>query len=213
MLLSRRITEAEHLAGVVIDVATRHRMPLWLAWGLILQGSAIAHHGQAAVGIERIRSGTETALATGAGYLEPFHLGLLVEALTATGDIDQGLAVIDTAMARAEASGQKGNYAELHRLRGDLLRRLPQPNFKECEASFRRALAIAQEQGARSYALRAALSLARLLHHQGENHKARKVLAPIYDSFAEGFSLADLKKAKALLDELATITSTSIRPP
>jgi DNA-binding winged helix-turn-helix (wHTH) protein/predicted ATPase len=203
MLLSRRITEAEYLADVVVDIATKHRMPLWLEWGLILQGSAVAHHGHGGICAERIRNGTEAALATGAGYLEPFHLGLLAEALAAIGDIEEGLAVIDRAMARADASGQKGNYAELHRLRGDLLRRLPEPNLKECETSFRSALAIARQQGARGFELRAALSLAQFLRDQGEHYKAREVLAPSYGSFTEGFDTADLKEAKALLDALA----------
>jgi predicted ATPase len=116
------------------------------------------------------------------------------------GDFEEGLAVVDRAMARADVSGQKGNSAELHRLRGDLLRRLPGPNLKQCETSFRSALVIAHAQGARGFELRAALSLARLLRDKGANHDAREVLTPIYGSFTEGFDTADLQEAKALLE-------------
>jgi predicted ATPase len=200
MLLSRHTNAAERLADMVVDIATKHRMPLWLGWGQILQGSAMAQHGDGVLGAERIRAGTEAALATRAGYLEPFHLGLLAEALMVAGDFEEGLAVVDRAMARADASGQKGNYAELHRLRSELLRRLPEPNLKQCESSFRSALAVAHAQGARGFELRAALSLARLLRDQGANHAACEVLEPIYGSFTEGFDTADLKEARALLE-------------
>ena len=101
----------------------------------------------------------------------------------------------------AQASGARGNDAELHRLRGDLLRRLPAPDWTEVEASYRTALAVAREQGTRGFELRAAVSLARLMSDQGRRDKARDLLAPIYSWFTEGFGMPDLKQAKALLDE------------
>ena len=102
----------------------------------------------------------------------------------------------------AQASGARGNDAELHRLRGDLLRRLPSPDWTEVEACFRTALAVAREQGTRGFELRAAVSLARLLSNQGRNAEALGLLAPVYSWFTEGFDTPDLKEAKALLDEL-----------
>jgi predicted ATPase len=98
----------------------------------------------------------------GARYFEPFYLGLLAEALAGGGEVEVGLEVLAEALARGEVSGQKGNDAELHRLRGDLLRQRPEPNLNECEACFREALATAREQGTRGYELRAAVSLVRL---------------------------------------------------
>jgi predicted ATPase len=88
-------------------------------------------------------------------------------------------------------------------LRGELTARLPHPDAAKAEESFRTALVIAREQGTRGYELRAATSLARLWREQGRQGEARDLLAPVYGSFTEGFDTADLKDAKALLDELA----------
>ena len=104
-------------------------------------------------------------------------------------------------MAQAAVSGVRGWDAEIHRLRGELTARLPDP--AKAEKSFRTALAIAREQGTRGYELRAATSLARLWREQGRRGEARELLAPVYDWFTEGFDTADLKDAKALLDALA----------
>jgi predicted ATPase len=127
---------------------------------------------------------------------------LLADALALTGAIDDGLKVLADALAPAEASGVKGADAELHRLRGDLLRRLPSPEFTEVEGCFRRALAVAREQGTRGLEFRAAVSLARLLSELGRSAEARDLLAPVYGWFTEGFATKDLKEAKVLLKEL-----------
>jgi predicted ATPase len=88
-------------------------------------------------------------------------------------------------------------------LRGDLLCRLPRPDLDKAESSFRAALSIAREQGARGFELRAATSLARLLRDHGRCDEARQLLAPVYGSFHEGFDFADLKEAQAMLTALA----------
>jgi predicted ATPase len=102
----------------------------------------------------------------------------------------------------AEASGAKGNDAELHRLRGELLGWLASPDWAGIEVCYRKALAIASEQGTRGFELRAAVSLARLLSDQGRRSEAHDLLAPVYGWFTEGCDTRDLKQAKALLDEL-----------
>jgi predicted ATPase len=127
-------------------------------------------------------------------------LGLLAEALALSGEIEKGLAVIAEALAATEASGAKGSDAELHRLRGDLLCRLPSPDLTEVEACFRTALGVAREQGTRGFELRAAVSLARLLSDQSRRGEAIDLLTPVYGWFTEGFDTPDLKEAKALLD-------------
>jgi predicted ATPase len=127
----------------------------------------------------------------------------LADALALTGAIDDGLKVLAEALASAEAGGARGADAELHRLRGDLLRRLPSPEFTEVEACFRKALAVAREQGTRGFELRAAVHLARLLSQLDRCAEARDLLVPVYGWFTEGFATKDLSEAKALLDELA----------
>jgi predicted ATPase len=123
----------------------------------------------------------------------------LAEALALTGAISDGLTVLAEALATAEASGARGADAEIHRLRGELLRRLSSPNSTEVEACFRTALAVAREQGTHGYELRATISLARLLSEQGRRAETRDVLAPVYRLFTEGFDTPDLKEATALL--------------
>jgi hypothetical protein len=129
-------------------------------------------------------------------------LALLAETLALAGKIEEGLAALDDALARAAVSGERGWSAEIHRLRGELTGRLPYPDSAKAEGSFRTALAIAREQGTRGYELRAATSLARLWREPGRRGEARELLAPVYGSFTEGFDTQDLKEAKALLDEL-----------
>ena len=93
--------------------------------------------------------------------------------------------------------------AELQRLRGDLMCRLQLPDPDKAESSFRAALSIAREQGTKGFELRAATSLSRLLADHERREEAWQLLAPVYDWFTEGFDTADLKDAKALLDELS----------
>ena len=154
-------------------------------------------------GIDRIRDGLAAAEAAGARANTPLHLALLAEALAFAGKIEEGLAALDDALTTAAASGLRGWDAEIHRLRGELISRLPHPDPAKAEDSFRTALKIAREQGTRGYELRAATSLARLWLKQGRRDEARDLLAPLYGWFTEGFGTADLKEARRLLDELA----------
>jgi len=140
--------------------------------------------------------------ATGTRLSKPLFLTLLAEGLALAGKIEEGLATLDDALAKAAISGANGWNAEIHRLRGELTGRLPYSDPAKAEDSFRTALAIAREQGTRGYELRAAVSLARLRRDQGRRTEARDLLAPVYGWFTEGFDTPDLKEAKALLDEL-----------
>ena len=199
---ARRTVEAEEFANELVTLSDEHRFALFSGFGQIFQGWALAQHGHGVAAVRRIREGLSAAEATGWRGHEPGLLGLLAEALALTGAIDDGLTVLAEALATAEASGARGADAELHRLRGDLLRRLPSPERTEVEGCFRRALAVAREQGTRGFELRAAVSLARLLSELGRRAEARDLLAPIYGWFTEGFGTPDLREARALLDEL-----------
>jgi predicted ATPase len=185
-----------------VAIASEHGFAQWVARGRILQGWADAQQGQAATGISRIRDGMAATEATGSRLSTPFHLALLAEALALAVKIEGGLTILDDALAKAAVSGERCWDAEIHRLRGELTSRLPYPDPAKAEESFRTALAIAREQGTRGYELRAATSLARLWAEQGRRAEARDLLAPLYGWFTEGFATADLKEAKALLDEL-----------
>jgi predicted ATPase len=200
-VFARDVATACAHSNECIALASEHGFALWAANGGILQGWAFAQRGEA-TGIARIRDGLAAREATGARSLVPLYLALLAEALALAGKIEEGLATLDDALAKAAASGEKGWSAEIHRLCGELTGRLPYPDPAKAEDSFRAALAIAREQGTRGYELRAATSLARLRRDQGRHTEARDLLAPVYDWFTEGFDTPDLKAAKALLDEL-----------
>jgi len=199
-IAERRVSEAEALGSEAVSVGNEHGFPTISGTGLILRGWALARRGSNGAAAESIHNGIRVA---GLLSYKPIFLGLLAEALALTGRIEEGLTVLSEALAIAEASGVRGNDAELHRLRGDLLNRLPSPDWTEIEASYRTALRIAREQGTRGFELRAAVSLAHLLSGRGRGNEARDLLAPIYGWFTEGFDTADLKKARALLDKLS----------
>jgi predicted ATPase len=139
--------------------------------------------------------------ATGAMIRVPILLGSLAEGLAANARVKEALATVAEAL---ELTDERWSDAELHRLKGEILLRLDDlDTAKKAEASFRASLDIAQRQGARSWELRAATSFARLWRDQGKRAQAHDLLAPVYGWFSEGFDSADLKEAKALLDELA----------
>jgi class 3 adenylate cyclase/predicted ATPase len=202
-VFARDVATACARSNDCVAIASEHGFPQWAGHGRIVQGWADAQRGEATTGIARIRDGMAAAEATGARVSTPLFLTLLAEALALAGKIEEGLAALDDALAQAAVSGERGWDAEIHRLRGELTARLPHPDPAKAEESFRTALAIAREQGTRGYELRAATSLARLWREQGRRTEARDLLAPVYGSFTEGFDTADLKDAKALLDELA----------
>ena len=124
------------------------------------------------------------------------------EACFTAGRIEEGLSAAREGLAVVEETAACYCEAELHRLEGELLLACKEPDEGRAEASFRKALNIACAQQAKSWELRAAASLARLLAHQGRREEARALLAPIYGWFTEGFDTADLTAAKALLDSL-----------
>jgi len=198
-ITARRASEADALASEALTVGNEHGFPTISGTGLILQGWALARRGSNGAAAESIYNGIKVA---GLLSYKPIFLGLLAEALALTGKIEEGLTVLSEALAISEASGARGNDAELHRLKGDLLHRLPSPDRTGIEASYRKALSIAREQGTRGFELRAAISLARLLNDHRRYDEARDLLAPIYNWFTEGFGTQDLKEAKALLEAL-----------
>src|SRR5215813_9954975 len=140
--------------------------------------------------------------ATGTELLRPYWLALLAEAHGTIGYPEAGLTVLTEALALVDTTGERWCEAELYRLKGALLLQQHADNQAEAETCFHRAISLAQTQQAKSWELRVATSLARLWQSQGKRQEAHDLLAPVYGWFTEGFDTADLKDAKALLDEL-----------
>jgi predicted ATPase len=161
------------------------------------------HQGQAAEGLQQIQQGIAAIRALGTGIIPSPFLALFAEAYATIEQPAEGLRVLDEALTQVHQTEECYYEAEIHRLKGTLLLQLSSDNYAEAESCFHQAIAIAQNQQAKSFELRAATSLARLWQQQEKRQEAHDLLAPVYNWFTEGFDTADLKDAKALLDELA----------
>ena len=133
----------------------------------------------------------------------PLYLPLLATAYSRLNRFDEAWRVIGEAMTAVETTKERWCEAEVNRIAGEIALKSPEPDAAKAEAYFERALAVARQQQAKSWELRAAMSMARLWRDQGKVQQARELLAPVYGWFTEGFDTRDLKEAKALLEELA----------
>jgi predicted ATPase len=160
----------------------------------------LAVQGQGEVGIAQLRHGMAVLLATGMTLAQPFCLVLLAEAVGYGGRVAEALCLLAEALAPCKANEQGDMLTEAYWLQGEFLLRQSSPDTAQAEACFQQALTIARRQHAKSWELRAALSLSRLWQQQGKRDEAHQLLAPIYGWFTEGFDTADLQEAKVLLE-------------
>ncbi len=186
-----------------LALASEQMLPFYAAHALVLGGWALVKAGQPGEGLRRLCAGIDAARAMGARLLTLYSLPVLAEACLAAGRVEEGLSAAREALAKAEEIEFRFYEAELDRLEGELVLASAEPDEGGAEASFRKAITLARGQDAKSWELRAATSLARLWARQERREEARGVLGPVYGWFTEGLDTADLKKAKALLDELA----------
>jgi predicted ATPase len=132
----------------------------------------------------------------------PYRTALLADALRLAGEAEEGLGLLEQVHQGVEEREDLANESEILRIKGELLLSLPAPDPTRAEKAFRDAIQVARWQGARSYELRAATSLAEFLHAEGRRDEAREVLTEIYHWFTEGFDTPDLKGAARLLQSL-----------
>jgi predicted ATPase len=128
----------------------------------------------------------------------------LAKAYADLGQSDDAWRSIREAIVLAERTKERWWEAEVNRNAGEIVLRSPEQSAAKAEAYFQRALDVARKQQAKSWELRAAMSIARLWRDQGKGDEARELLAQVYGWFAEGFDTSDLKEAKALLDDLSS---------
>jgi predicted ATPase len=169
---------------------------------MIYQSWASAQQGQVDVGMAQMHQSIAGDEAMGAYLQQPSILALLAELYGQVGQPEEGLRLLDKALDQVEARGERWSEAEIYRLRGELLR-IQGADTSEVESHFLQALAITQQQEAKSLELRAAMSLSRLWQAQGRSQEAHALLAGIYRWFTEGFSTPDLVEARILLEELS----------
>jgi predicted ATPase len=174
------------------------------ALGTAMRGWLFALTGNASDAVLAITSGITSLRSTGVTLYEPWHLWHLAMAYAELGQLDDALRCIDDALDKVERSKEKWCEAEVHRIAGEIARKSLASDTEKAENYFEHALSVARAQQAKSWELRAAMSMARLWRDQGKPQQAHDLLAPVYGWFTEGFDTLDLKEAKALLDELAT---------
>ena len=160
--------------------------------------------GRVEEGLAQLRQALAAWRAMGAGLAVSHWLVLLAEAYRQAGQAEEGLRLLDEALAHVDHTGERHYAAEVYWLKGELLLQQAVPDEAQAESSLRQALAVAHQQQAKSWELRAAVSLARLWQSQDKRQEAYDLLAPVYNWFTEGFDAPDVKEAKALLDELAS---------
>ena len=196
----REFDAARRRADTAIGLSREHHLLLWLAHATMSRGFALVGLGERAEGIAQLRAGLAAWGAMGARLMETQWLGVSAEVHVQARQFDEALAALDRAAEAAAATGECHYQAELYRVRGLVLAETG--DATEAAAWLRRAIDTARSQQAKSLELRAVTNLARLWAEQGERQKAHDLIAPVYDWFTEGFDTADLKDAKALLDEL-----------
>jgi predicted ATPase len=166
------------------------------------QGCLLVRMGKASGAVEMIASGIVAYRSTGSTLWMPLYLSYLAKAYSELGQFDDACLRIAEAMTAMETTKEKWCEAEVNRIAGEIALLSLEPDASKAQSYFERSLAVARQQQAKSWELRAAMSMARLWRDQGKPQQARELLAPVYGWFTEGSDTRDLKDAKALLDEL-----------
>jgi predicted ATPase len=183
-------------ASALTALSNEHALGMWLAYATMASGWALVRRCRAKAGLEQLRNGLARLQATGTRLFAPYGLGLLAEAHQVSGDAEEARRMLDEALALVEGTGERWIEAELLRLKGEMKLMVGGPAAAgEAEICFHQALDVARAQGANSWELRTATSLARLWRDEGRSAEAHDLLPPVYGWFTEGFDTADLKNA------------------
>jgi ATP/maltotriose-dependent transcriptional regulator MalT len=171
--------------------------------GKLRDFATVVAEGRGEAGIAKIGEGMLVFEAAGDNRLYDMSSYVAISAYFKMHRVADGIALVERALSRIARGGMRLFEADLHPFKGEFLLMEGRPE-NEAEAAFRKAIAVAGQRQAKSFELRATMSLARLLAQQGRQAEARTMLADIYSWFTEGFNTADLKDAKALLDKLSS---------
>jgi hypothetical protein len=197
------LAAAERFVAMLLDYSARHALAVRHAEADCSRGVLLIQRGDVVIGSQHLRCALDGLRKLGFVQRYPAFLGALAQGLALAGQEAEALVAIDEALALCERDEERWCVAELLRIKGELVLLEGGPDAAEAgEDHFRQALDWARRQGALSWELRAATSLARLWRDQNRTKAAREILAPVYDRFTEGFETTDLKAAKLLLDDL-----------
>jgi DNA-binding winged helix-turn-helix (wHTH) protein/tetratricopeptide (TPR) repeat protein len=189
------------ITDVCVALCNEQGIPLHCAWAECFHGWAIAELGETDQGVSEIRASLGLQLSLGAEVAHPQFGAVLAEVLLHAGRVEEGLKAVDDGLDASGRHDERYYDAELWRLKGELLKM--QDKTAEADSCFNMAIAIARRQAAKSWELRASVSLARLRLEEGKREEAQHVLRDIYAWFTEGFDTPDLREAAALLKEVS----------
>jgi predicted ATPase len=195
---------ATALAEELVVLAREKRSLHWKAFGLVSAGYVSSLMGRPSEAVQQITSGLSQLQATGGKLWAPLYLSNLASASVDAGHLGNAWRCIAEAITDVETTQQRWCEAEVHRIAGEIALKSSEPDEAKAQEYFKRALRVARQQQAKSWELRAAMSLARLWRSQGKVQQARELLAPLYGWFTEGFDTRDLKDAQVLLEELSS---------
>ena len=197
------LATVDRYVRLAFDLATRHALEVWEVWAQCFEGAMLIERGDHRAGSQLLQVALERLPEPAFHHHLSLLLAELASGLGGAGQGAEGLVVVDKALERAEETEAGWCLAELLRTKGELLLlgRVPAA-VATAEQCFHQALDVARRQGALSWELRAAMSLARFCRGQQRVSQARKLLAPVYRRFTEGFGTADLVAAKSLLASL-----------
>jgi class 3 adenylate cyclase/predicted ATPase len=203
-MLCGNYAAAKEEADELIALGNEKNALFWTAQGMSMHGCILAATGEAADAVQMISSGITAWRSTGSTFWMPLYLSYLARAHAELGQFESASRCIDEAMTAAEMRKERWHQAEICRLAGEIALQSPAPDLVKAEVYFERGLAIARAQQAKSWELRAAMSLARLWRHKGKGQQGRDQLVSILGWFTEGFDTLDLREASALLELLAS---------
>ena len=203
LILCGNYSRATALAQELCALADEKGAPFWMVNGSLNQGSLFALTGDPSNAVQMITSGVTALRSMGLTLGIPRWLSYLAIAHADLGQINDARRCVGEALSTIETTKERWFEAEVNRVAGEIALKSPQPDAAKAEGYFERALEVVRQPQAKSWELRAAMSLARLWRDQGKVQQARELLAPVYGWFTEGFDTRDLKEARALLEELA----------
>jgi class 3 adenylate cyclase/predicted ATPase len=198
----RDVHEMKKVAERAVVVSMEQGFSEMLAWAKCWLGWALIETGEISQGIADLSDGISLLDSMRDEIPRTMFVGMLADGYGRMGEVERALELLAEALLRANRTEARFYESELHRLSGELRLKSGSPDANRAENCFRCAIEVARQQSARLLELRATTSLARLLQRDGRRDEARTVLIEIYNWFTEGFDTADLKEAKALLDEL-----------
>jgi tetratricopeptide (TPR) repeat protein len=196
-LLTGALPRAERFVTMLTDCATRNAFRFWQIWARSFEGLALARHGDGKAGLPSLEAAIAELRSIEFGVHYTALLAGYAEALGRAGEVGQGLAVIDEALARSERNSERWLVADLLGIKAGL--EIRRGAFATAENLFEQALDWARRQQALSWELRAAVGLARLWRAAGRDAEARTLVASCYQRFTEGFETADLVAARSFL--------------